>query len=472
MKRQLEDNINEESNLKITKRNPCDSPHTWQKTNSYYEKTFKRILSSDSLEEKYRRRKGEDKTTVHFGQRKLLVSEIEFLTIVFQNLEADNKKVVLIYAGAASGQHIPTLAEAFPFIEYILVDPAKFKINEKSFKSKVKILNEYFTNDMAKALRKDYENYIRLFVSDIRTANYRHLTRDMTEVRVEDDMISQMEWHRILEPYKSLLKFRLPYVGNVKTAKTELEYLDGTIFFQVWPGCTSSETRLMVDQGNTKKMYDCVKYENQLFRFNTVERLLCYEHEINIAGIDHCYDCRAEVHIIDQYIKIHHKLLKFLEGTNYKIPELSVAQFIEQININLNADSRFILFVMDRKNYGIKFTDFKYGATKECLLTNSALEKGKEVGYDISSDSDGESCNSNTQKSSENKNKWQPKRINHGVFQDKKQNYSNSYYCYKTNNKYKQREYETTYTKNLHSVKQIEEKKPASILSRLGPVIE
>jgi hypothetical protein len=48
MKRQLEDNINEESNLKITKRNPCDSPHTWQKTNSYYEKTFKRILSSDS----------------------------------------------------------------------------------------------------------------------------------------------------------------------------------------------------------------------------------------------------------------------------------------------------------------------------------------------------------------------------------------------------------------------------------------
>ncbi len=32
---------------------------------------------------------------------------------------------------------------------------------------------------MAKALRKDYEDYIRLFVFDIRTANYRHLTRDM-----------------------------------------------------------------------------------------------------------------------------------------------------------------------------------------------------------------------------------------------------------------------------------------------------
>ena len=131
MERPLESNFNEESPLKITNRNPSDSPHTWQKTNSYYEKTFKRILRSDSLEEKYRRRKGEDKTTVHFGQRKLLLSEIEFLTIVFQNLETDNKKIVLIYAGAASGQHIPTLVEAFPFIEYILVDPAKFEITEK-----------------------------------------------------------------------------------------------------------------------------------------------------------------------------------------------------------------------------------------------------------------------------------------------------------------------------------------------------
>jgi superfamily II DNA or RNA helicase len=50
----------------------------------------------------------------------------------------------------------------------------------------------------------------------------------------------------------------------------ELEYLDGKIYFQVWPGCTSSETRLIVDREIKTKMYDCIKYENQLFRFNTV----------------------------------------------------------------------------------------------------------------------------------------------------------------------------------------------------------
>ena len=367
------------------------SPHTWQKRDSYYKKNFQRILTNESIGEKYRRRKGENKTTVHFGQRKLLLSEIEFLTIVFKQLEESNKKVVMIYAGAAAGHHIPTLAQAFPFIEYILVDPAKFHITPGNFKSKVEIFQECFTDKMARDLRLKYSDYIRLFVSDIRTANYRNLTRDMTELRVEDDMISQMEWHRILEPFKTLLKFRLPYVGNnIKTAKTELEYLDGTIFFQVWPGCTSSETRLMVDEGNKKKMYDCVKYEDQLFRFNTVERLLCYEHNIDVPGIDHCYDCRAEVHIIEEYTKIYSRLLKFIVGSEYEIPKMSVTEFIKLINKNLNADSRYILFVFNRKNYGIKFTDFKYGATEESLLTREALEKGKEVGYDLRSDSDEE----------------------------------------------------------------------------------
>ena len=370
---------------------PNKSPHTWQKKDSYYEKNFKRILTSESIGEKYRRRKGENKTTVHFGQRKLLLSEIEFLTIVFQQLGESNKKVVLIYAGAAAGHHIPTLTHAFPFLEYILVDPAKFHITEENFKSKVKIFRECFTDKMAQELRDTYKDYIRLFVSDIRTANYRNLTRDMTELRVEDDMISQMEWHRILNPYKTLLKFRLPYVGNnLKTAKTELEYLDGTIFFQVWPGCTSSETRLMVDQGNKKKMYDCVKYEDQLFRFNTVERLLCYKHNIDVPGIDHCYDCRAEVHIIEEYTKIYQKLCKFVEGSNYEIPQISVTEFINLINKNLNADSRYILLVYNQENYGIKFTDFKYGASQESLLTKTALVKGKEVGYDLRSDSDEE----------------------------------------------------------------------------------
>ena len=112
-----------------------------------------------------------------------------------------------------------------------------------------------------------------MFISDIRTANYRILTRLDTEIKVEKDMEDQMGWVNILKPFKSILKFRLPYVGAEKVTKTELEYLDGIIYFQVWPGCTSSETRLVVDRNIRTKLYDCIKYENQLFRFNTVERV-------------------------------------------------------------------------------------------------------------------------------------------------------------------------------------------------------
>ena len=39
-----------------------------------------RILPEDYEREKYRRRQGEVKTVIHWGQRKLLLSEIEFLT--------------------------------------------------------------------------------------------------------------------------------------------------------------------------------------------------------------------------------------------------------------------------------------------------------------------------------------------------------------------------------------------------------
>ena len=63
----------------------------------------------------------------------------------------------------------------------------------------------------------------------------------------------------MLNPEMSMLKFRPPYVD--RSGKREIEYLKGDVYFQVWEGCTSSETRLIVrgeDIGKTKA-YDCVK---------------------------------------------------------------------------------------------------------------------------------------------------------------------------------------------------------------------
>jgi len=47
-----------------------------------------------------------------------------------------------------------------------------------------------------------------------------------------------------------------------------------------------------------------VDYESALFHFNTVTRVQYYAHEVtNVEGLDHCYDCMAELYIIRQYIR-------------------------------------------------------------------------------------------------------------------------------------------------------------------------
>ncbi len=84
---------------------------------------FERILEHGKAERlKYRRRKGEVKSVLHWGQRKLLLSEIEFLL-----LHGDGVKLV-VYAGAAPGTHIAYLADLFPEHHFVLYDPAPFTV--------------------------------------------------------------------------------------------------------------------------------------------------------------------------------------------------------------------------------------------------------------------------------------------------------------------------------------------------------
>lgn len=86
---------------------------------------------------KYKSRSGEAKTVEHWGQRKLLMSEIEFLT----NYATDNCTVV--YVGAAPGTHINYMSNVlFPKLNFILIDPLRFNVSETD---KIKIVNEWFT---------------------------------------------------------------------------------------------------------------------------------------------------------------------------------------------------------------------------------------------------------------------------------------------------------------------------------------
>jgi cap2 methyltransferase len=105
---------------------------------------FRRILQEDDERLPYKRRKGEVKTVIHWGQRKLLMSEIEFLTLYGKTSQ------MVVYAGAAPGTHIALLSNMFPELHFFCVDPAPFTVKETE---KITIVQDLFSVDMAQNLK-------------------------------------------------------------------------------------------------------------------------------------------------------------------------------------------------------------------------------------------------------------------------------------------------------------------------------
>src|SRR5579872_5210738 len=135
-------------------------------------KTF--VLSDLSISDKYprimyRRRRVEEKLAIHWGQRKLLLSEIEFFTLYWDPKLIPNP--ICVYAGAAPGTHIDMLSKMFPAFRFELYDPNPFDMKVLGNNDKITIFtgkNGYFTDEMAQKYvgRNDI-----FFVSDIRTAD-------------------------------------------------------------------------------------------------------------------------------------------------------------------------------------------------------------------------------------------------------------------------------------------------------------
>eukprot|EP00808_Paulinella_micropora_P012183 g54092.t1 len=236
------------------------------------------------------------KTLLHWGQRKLLICEIEFLT-KFASPEFEWK---VLYAGAAPGEHLLLLSELFPNCHFILVDPRPiFVLPSKSFTILKTYLNvdSLAKNALLSNLKTSSDRL--LFISDIRSIDIRTTPDEQVENSVKEDMKLQMELHLALRPSKSILKFRLPY-GQGRS-----KYLDGEVLLPVWGPQTTTESRL-IPHGVTTKIWDHELYQNQMFYFNVTQRGRYYPHGVSFddgGGLDHCYDCTAEIYILTEYLK-------------------------------------------------------------------------------------------------------------------------------------------------------------------------
>lgn len=250
---------------------------------------FDRVLKQTAPQEKYRSRQDEVNSTIHWGQRKLLMSEIEFLTIYGEFSDT------VVYAGAASGIHIAYLARLFPNHKFYLYDPNPFSPKLRNVQS-IRTFNQLFLDETA----RQYQGSNILFISDIRTADPKTMTAEEVEIRVAEDHLMQQQWVNIMNPVASMLKLRFPW----KDGKTM--YLNGEIRLPVWGPNATTETRLIVSDNVSTiryRIYDNRQYENQMFWFNTVKRIGIYPHNVKATGLDYCFDCRSEVQILENYLK-------------------------------------------------------------------------------------------------------------------------------------------------------------------------
>ena len=264
-------------------------------------------------------------TAVHWGQRKLLLSLLQFFTHYVRPNPESKKTTMLVYAGAANGHGTALIARMFPSVIFHLYDTNPFSTSFEELNNVV-IFNQYFTDVEAVRYRElSAENDI-YFVSDIRLygkesilekiseehpqfsrEEVENISKDYIEEYIKKEMIMQMEWFKKIQPVAAQFKFRLPYA--YKSDPNEIfRYLDGFIYFQPYVSRASSETRLVVLRGAGLIDYNLLKYEQQMY-YHNINRidskyfnLLTGREEIQVPNeLLNDYDSILEARILIDY---------------------------------------------------------------------------------------------------------------------------------------------------------------------------
>ena len=259
---------------------------------------------------KYKPREYRCCSVVHSGQRKLQLSELPLL------LESEPGDLV-VYAGAAPGDHLAKLARWFPSLEFHLYDPRSFSpklypcpnVKLCPYESPGNPLG-FFDDHLAEYYARGHSprpGQRLLFVSDIRQHR-------PTEEQVRQNMLDQQRWVRTMKPELSMLKFRFPF-GDIEP----WNYLDGDLYLPVWGRPSTTECRLLVakEQAEARgKTYDPIAHEEQMMYFNHVTRITTYNYEPNY-GYCCCFDCCSEQYWLQRLAeKIHRPLSDLIRAMN------------------------------------------------------------------------------------------------------------------------------------------------------------
>jgi len=299
------------------------------------------------------------KPQLHNGQRKLFLTELQFLT--------HNKSKYCIYAGASPGNKTYYLSTLFPDVKFILIDPNKFDIilpNLTSHRKEkhddiIHLTHEFPTNShvynkpvktwinfIKKSNYKIYiiEDYINMayaemfkcldisFISDIRS-NISDDDRHPGDFDIYWNSSMMFNWISVLQPELSMLKFRQIYFDKPISQslinkqnddfKISKEYgIDfvsdmraktyrmpkAKLYIQAWSPIGSTELRMWIKKKDIFKIteYDNSYLEDRMFYYNRINRGLCFHTNPNAnkaINLCHCNDCALENKIWADYIK-------------------------------------------------------------------------------------------------------------------------------------------------------------------------
>lgn len=290
-----------------------------------YNKTLNNFLVIGHKEIKKRKN-----NTIHFnyhlGQFKLLITETLFLS----KYAKDGNKVV--YVGAAEGYHTSYLADMFPNLTFDLWDPRKFDIQETD---RIKIFNRNFEDSDAHNYAKDGKNI--LFISDIRSLSFGDVEKIPEKLEegdniVDNDMIMQKNWVRIIKPIYASLKVRFGYLGKISS------YLTGDIYLQAYAPL-STENRLFTNNYTDEILYDNSEYDEKMAYFNFKIRM----------DIDKKYDRFSS--ILDKY--------NIQNNWDNNIAMYTLNYYLEKYK-NIKDYERVGVLFMDIVNYHKKKYKYKY----------------------------------------------------------------------------------------------------------------
>jgi len=322
----------------------------------------------------------------HWGQKKLLLSEIQFFTRISKTLNITNfKDYAVVYIGSAGGHHLPILYNMFPELIWLLYDPAPFSkdVYKHPLKdSAVYVYNMFFTDETIKHVKANSQNRKILFISDIRV--------EAKEITIIKDMGDQAYWGMELNSEFMLLKFRLPYddldkvpINNnqfrfdnkklinplFKTEKKDnMIYLKGDIYLQIFPPPYSGELRLFIEQKNNKyelDEYNYIDIQNKIFKYNSQYRIdficnnkICKEIPIKylnlIPGYDTSIECLMEYIVLKDYynyffnIDNNIKIINKIYDMNFYLEKLTNRKFY-----NCTLDTTIKYYYRFKKNNNI-----------------------------------------------------------------------------------------------------------------------